>query len=103
MANFGSLASNFFAVQGMIETMTRSFSSQPNCFGKIRLASEPNICCGERQLDSLSNMSGQNCSANLIHAGQQEVNCGNRLPAFLRSINSLASSITVRSAAKLVS
>ena len=57
--NFGSWASNFFAVQGMMETTTRSSRLQPSCSGRTFLAMEPNMACGERQLERCGIISGK--------------------------------------------
>ena len=50
----GRIASNFFAVHGMMDTITRSSRFTPRISGRCFFASEPNICCGDLQEDRLS-------------------------------------------------
>lgn len=57
-ANSGRLASIFLAVQGMMETTTRFSRATPSFSGKSFFTREPNICCGERQVERLGNSSG---------------------------------------------
>ena len=57
-----------------------------------------NIPSGERQVEMLGSISGCFFSAYWTQAGQQEVNSGSFSPLLRRSMNSLASSMTVRSA-----
>jgi hypothetical protein len=97
------LASNFFAVQGMMETITRSLFATPSSAGKSSLTSAPSICCGDLQVDKFGSNSGKYCSANFTQPGQQLVNSGSFPPLVLRPKNSFASSITVKSALNAVS
>ena len=99
----GRLASNFLAVQGMMDTTTISRRSLPVSRVSTSLQAAPNICWGDLQLDRWESISGKYCSANLTQAGQQEVNCGRFSPFCRRSRNSRPSSITVISAPKEVS
>ena len=75
----------------------------PSSPGRVALHTAPSICCGDLHVDRFGSSSGKYCSANLTQPGQQLVNCGSLSPLALRFRNSLASSITVRSALKAVS
>ena len=58
---------------------------------------------GDLQVDTFFRYLGFSFSRYLIHAGQQLVNMGNGPPLRIRSRNSADSSMTVRSAPKVVS
>ena len=54
----GRLASNFFAMQGMMATMIRFSFLTPNSAGNISLTRAPSICCGDLQVERFGNSSG---------------------------------------------
>ena len=102
--NSSGFASNFFAVQGMMETTTMSSLLDPQCAGEHSLESAPNICCGERQDGEM----GQQLRVVLLDEFHPGRAAGGELRHTLRLLasrlmNSLLSSMTVRSAVKDVS
>ena len=62
-----------------------------------------NISMGDLQVEIFFRKWGRSSSTYFTHAGQQLVNMGKGPPFFSRSRNSSASSMTVRSAPKVVS
>ena len=57
--NLSSCASNFLAVHGMMDTTTRFFFFISSCSGSVFLATAPNICCGDLQLETCGIISGK--------------------------------------------
>jgi hypothetical protein len=96
--------SNFFAVHGVTATFTMRFGSIPVFFAKYDLTVGPCIPIGDFALEMWGVRAGKKVSTNFTQAGQQLVNWGNGLVLLtILSTNSEASSVMVKSAAKLVS
>jgi hypothetical protein len=87
----------------MTETTIVFLPSSLSFSAKYSFITAENMPCGERQVDRLSANSGYLFSQNFTHPGQHEVKSGSFSPDFNLSANSFDSSITVRSAPKLVS
>ena len=97
--------SYFLAVQGMTETQKIFLGSTPIFSAKYVFVTAPNICWGLFAVERFFASSGCFIFTYLTQPGQQEVNMGmGYSPGWvILWMNSLPSSIMVRSAEKLVS
>ena len=89
----------------MMDTEQIWSGSTPSfCAIKV-FAMAPNICCGDFALERFFTYSGYCVLTNLTHPGQQDVNIGQWYSSLWvkRSMNSLPSSMMVRSAEYVVS